>query len=98
AQRYEHRTILQHGSILLDGDQSVADLLGGTLDSAGGATALRRVLGRVPEWGELLDAFRSGFEEHLGIALAPGCLAFNELARARELTHHYATKEWTWRV
>ena len=98
AQRYEHRTILQHGSILLDGDQSVADLLGGTRDSARGATALRRVLGRVPEWAELVDAFRSGFEEHLGIALAPASLAFNELARARELTHHYATNEWTWRV
>ncbi len=98
AQRCERRTILQHGSILLAGDQSAADVLASQAARSSSATALSRILGRTPDWPELLAAFRCGFEAQLGIALAPATLAIDELARARELTHHYATTAWTWRV
>jgi lipoate-protein ligase A len=98
AQRCERRTILQHGSILLDGDQSAADVLLGQPVAAQTSTALTRILGRTPDWCELVVAFCAGFEQALGIALAPSCLDAHELARARELTNTYAETEWTWRL
>jgi lipoyl(octanoyl) transferase len=98
AQRCERRTILQHGSILLDGDQAAVDVLLGQPGSSQPATALMRILKRRPDWWELVAAFRTGFEQVLGIALAPDCLATHELARARELTNTYAATEWTWRM
>src|SRR5262245_44032342 len=69
AQRCERRTILQHGSILLAGDQAAADLLLGQPAHSQSATALTRILERRPTWCELVTAFRSGFEQTLGIAL-----------------------------
>src|SRR5690606_33073590 len=70
AQRTERRVVLQHGSLLLDGDQRiVAELIPGP---AGPPPAtLRDVLGRIPDWPELVSAMRAGFEEALGIRLAP---------------------------
>ncbi|MGH7466546.1 MAG: lipoate--protein ligase family protein [Longimicrobiales bacterium] len=98
AQRYERRTILQHGSILLDGDQSMADEWFGWSAHAESSTALGRVLPRLPDQRELLDVFGRSFEQQLGIALAPACLGSIELARVHELTDHYRSAAWTWRV
>ncbi len=98
AQRCEQRTILQHGSILLDGDQSLADELLGRSASAITATTLRSALGRVPEWSELVSALTAAFQAELGIALAPAGLTAAELARVGELANHFASAEWTWRV
>jgi lipoate-protein ligase A len=98
AQRCERRTILQHGSILLDGDQAPADVWLGWGPHAGTATALRSVMSRVPELPQLLEALEQGFEQELGIALAPAPFAPAELARVHELTKHYRSAAWTWRV
>jgi lipoyl(octanoyl) transferase len=98
AQRCERRTILQHGSILLDGDQRPADeLLGGNAAEVR-ATTLRSVLGRVPRWDELVQVLTAAFQAELGIALAPAALSARERVRVRELTSFFASEEWTGRV
>jgi lipoate-protein ligase A len=100
AQRCERRTLLQHGSLLLEGDQStVAELLGAQAPGAEPprAAALARVLGYVPPWSELVAALAAGFTETLGIRLAPATLSAAETARARELTAHFRSAAWTWR-
>jgi lipoyl(octanoyl) transferase len=98
AQRCERRTILQHGSILLDGGQKIADELLGRNSSGAGAATLRSVLGRVPGWVELVSALTHSFEMQLGIALAPAGLSTRERTRVHELTGFFASPEWTWRV
>jgi lipoate-protein ligase A len=98
AQRYERRTILQHGSILVDGNQTLADELLGKLTDPEPATTIAEVLGTVPDWADLQASLVTGFEAEIGIALAPAPLAARERARVRELTAHYLDAEWTWRV
>ena len=98
AQRCEKHTILQHGSILLAGKQVLADELLGKSAAQEGATTLLSVLGRVPEWAELVRALTRAFQQELGIALAPGGLSAREQTRVEELTSFFASPEWTWRV
>jgi lipoate-protein ligase A len=98
AQRCERRALLQHGSILLDGDQSAASTWLGVAAGPAGTTSLRHELPYLPEEPALLRAFRRGFECELGIAFAPASLTPVELARARELTDFYCRPDWTWRV
>lgn len=98
AQRCESRTLLQHGSILIDGDQTeIATLIAG---SAGGepAIGLAQVLGRAPGWSELVGALAMGFVSRLGISLAPAGLTPELLGRAKELRRQYLSHEWTWRL
>jgi lipoate-protein ligase A len=98
AQRCEQRTILQHGSILLDGKQTLADELLGRNASDQSAITLRAVLGRLPDWAELVRALTDSFQQELGIALAPAGLSAREHTRVHELTSFFASREWTWRV
>jgi lipoate-protein ligase A len=98
AQRTERRTILQHGSILIDGDQRLADQLLGRPVGPEPATTLAEALGAAPDRAELQAALIGGFEREIGIALAPAELDSKELARARTLTAHYSSAEWTWRI
>ena len=99
AQRCERRAILQHGSILLDGDQVDAGrLLGRSTGLDAGATTLRQVLGTVPDWARLMNALAHAFAREIGIALAPGSLTPSERERVREWSVFFASAEWTWRV
>jgi lipoyl(octanoyl) transferase len=98
AQRCERRTILQHGSVLLDGDQALVDRLLGKLEFGEPPATLLDVLGAVPEWDALVGALASGFKAELGIGLAPAQWNTDELARAAALAAHYRNAEWTWRV
>ncbi len=99
AQRCENRTILQHGSVLLGGDQSgVAALLGARIvasDEAG--TTLERLLGRKPAAEDVTAALLAGFRDTLGAELHGTVPAPGVEARARELESRYASAEWTWR-
>ena len=108
AQRMEGRTLLQHGSILLNGDQRrltglrTAREAAATADGAppAGAPAhatLADVLGRVPEWDELVAAVTTAFPAHTGIPLAPGGLARAERESVRALTEQFDDDAWTWR-
>jgi lipoate-protein ligase A len=98
AQRAERRVLLQHGSLLLSGDQrEAAELLGSSIHAASGVTCLEAVLGRVPSWDELVAALREGFEEALGVRFEDDpCLAALE-DRARVLVDRFRSEEWTWR-
>jgi lipoyl(octanoyl) transferase len=110
AQRMEGRTLLQHGSILLHGDQrrltglrtaehpGAAAAGEGALPAGGPAHAtLADVLGRVPAWEELVAAVTTAFAAHTGIPLAPARLAHAERASVRALTEQFDDDAWTWR-
>lgn len=102
AQRKEGRVLLQHGSLLLEGDQSaVVELL---LEPPPFPPALlprpatlRELLGTLPQRAELESALVAGFEEALGIRLAPAALSSAEREAAERWTRHFASDDWTWR-
>jgi lipoate-protein ligase A len=98
AQRREAAALLQHGSILLDGEQSlVAALQGSTPEDGDGAITVRDLLGRVPAPDAVAAAIRRGFEAACGIRLALDRLSRAERDGARRLVPHYASSAWTWR-
>jgi lipoate-protein ligase A len=99
AQRCERHTILQHGSILLDGDQSsvLALQTGAPTEIDDGSATLRDLLGRTPAWPELERAIVAGFEDVYGIALAPSALTIDEAERADRLATRFRSDAWTWR-
>jgi lipoate-protein ligase A len=99
AQRCERRTILQHGSILLDGDQSVVTRLqaGDSRAARSDAITLRELLHRLPAPGELEAALVAGFEQELGVRVGAAALSPAEADRARVLEDRYRSPEWTWR-
>jgi lipoyl(octanoyl) transferase len=106
AQRMEGRVILQHGSLLLGGTQSVAEELlreGGyapspaAADPAAGWTTLDAELGERPTVEGLASALAGGFERALGTSLAPATMTGSEAANARRLTERFGSQAWTWR-
>jgi lipoate-protein ligase A len=88
---------LQHGSVILGGDQSVlARLSGGAADQAPPAT-LESFLGPTP-WRRVADALAAGLGLALGGAWSQGVISPAEHAEAECLAHErYATDAWTWR-
>jgi lipoyl(octanoyl) transferase len=103
AQRTEGRTVLQHGSILLEGDQSRILALrttsaGAAAEQAGARHAtLADVLGHVPAWEELVAAVTDAFEADAGISLAPAALSRDERTCVDALTEQFDDDAWTWR-
>ena len=98
AQRCERRTLLQHGSILVDGEQAslVAYQMTPVTPTSGGIT-LRSLLGMVPAMDALTGAIVSGFEDVLGTPLAPVMLQDVERMGAEMLEQQYDSHAWTWR-
>jgi lipoate-protein ligase A len=97
AMRIEKAALLQHGSILLDGDQTeVAARLADAAQSPSPIT-LREAIGRVPEPAELHAALLDGFSEVLEISMEVGQPTEPECARMIELDAHYRSHAWTWR-
>lgn len=94
--------LLQHGSILLDGDQDLLARLGETPGpGALPPTTLHSLLGRVPAWAEVVSALRNGFLAEFGIR-GDGAVRdldyFDSAREARpELLERYTSDEWTWR-
>jgi lipoyl(octanoyl) transferase len=107
AQRRIGRALLQHGSILIEGDQTAAGAGAGPAASAGHGgpvptaesrpAVLAELLGRQPAWPELTAAIVAGFQDVLGIRLAPGPVSPEEAERAAAHTLLYASADWTWR-
>jgi lipoate-protein ligase A len=91
--------LLQHGSLLIDLEHAVWNALfpqGRDLESR--ATALGLVLGRSPDWEELVEALRGGFESGAAVTLEPGGLTDKEESVVQELVvKRYGTAEWTLR-
>lgn len=90
--------ILQHGSVILSGDQSVlARLGGGDASDPEPPATLQAVLGVVP-WAEVAHALADGVALALRGTWRQGEASPTEIQRARALeTDHYATDAWTWR-
>lgn len=112
AQRCEQRTILQHGSILLGGDQAAAQVRGSpgarravsagrenAADpaAAAGAITLEELLGVQPNPLTVAEAMAGAFHDRLGTFLAPEP---DSPAERRELLRHeefFRSARWTWR-
>jgi lipoate-protein ligase A len=90
-------SVLQHGSVILSGDQSILTrLTGGAGDSAPPAT-LDSVSGSLG-WQQVTGALAEGLTLALGGSWRQGDVTPLEEDRAARLDHdHYATDAWTWR-
>jgi lipoate-protein ligase A len=90
--------ILQHGSLILDGDQDLVGMLRGDTEPVSPPATLRSLLGTVPDWDALALALESGLAHTLGGTWSHGTLGEGELDAARRLEARYLDPEWTWRL
>ncbi len=100
AQLRERGIILQHGSILLTGDQTPTIALlkvQRNKDLVEPAAALTDLLASLPTWHELVDALASGIERVLSIHLERSTLSDEEAARVIKNARQFADPSWTWR-
>jgi lipoate-protein ligase A len=98
AQRCEKRTLLQHGSILLEGSQdAVGRIAAVPFDVSGRATTLAALLGSTPPMRALTAAIAAGFEAVTGYAVVQADVGGATAERASELEALYRSDEWTWR-
>lgn len=85
AQRRARGALLQHGSVPLDGDQSLlAEIWPGSLDRDR-STSVSEAAGRPIGFDELAACLRSSLERWLGAALEPGALTEPELGAIEAL-------------
>lgn len=105
AQWRREGALLQHGSILLEAEQEVAERLrtGGGEKGVGPEAArppevgLAELLGQEPGAEEVAAALAEGFREVLGVEVRASSLSPEEERRAEELEVRYRDEEWTWR-
>ncbi|UCF18493.1 MAG: lipoate--protein ligase family protein [Gemmatimonadota bacterium] len=101
AQLREGGVLLQHGSLLLSGDQSpTIELLrvrGKSLLSEQTA-ALDELVKNLPTWAELIDSLANGLERLLGLHLVESVLTEQEHARADAYSRRFSDPDWTWRL
>jgi lipoate-protein ligase A len=90
--------VLQHGSIILDGDQDLLRRLRGDENPVPPPATLKGVLGRVPAQEVLTEVLRTGLAEVLGGEWMTDILRADEKSAAQELEGHYLDREWTWRL
>ena len=90
-------TILQHGSIILDGDQDVLRRLRGNDEPVPPPATLRTLMGFIPDLPRLEDCLQQGLAGTFGGEWAPGEYGKNEKMAASELESHYGDADWTWR-
>jgi lipoyl(octanoyl) transferase len=90
------RAVLQHGSLIVEGDQSLVSILKGEDPDERPAT-LAEALGRVPRWEELSEALRGGISEVVGGTWVPGVMSEVERSMASKWESRYDSEEWTWR-
>jgi hypothetical protein len=91
-------SVLQHGSIILDGDQDLLRRLRDDGEPVPPPATLQSLLGAVPDLDTLGEALQAGLAGILGGSWGRGCLRTAEESAARELEGHYLDPEWTWRV
>ncbi len=101
AQLREAGVLLQHGSLLLTGDQSpTLELLRvRTLsESMETPAALDQLLPHLPTWAELIESLVDGFERLLGVDLAQSELTDWERTRVIHHARRFSDRNWTWRL
>ncbi len=101
AQRRFERSLLQHGSLLLDFDPAAqrAVFPGWPRENpAAGITSLRALLGGLPPIQALCAVMAAGWSEAFQAACVPGALDPEEQARAEDLrVSRYSQDAWTFR-
>ena len=90
--------ILQHGSVILRGDQGAVSRLSGAPADAAGPASVEGELARPVEPDEVRDALADGLRLALGGRWVQGDYRPTEIRRADELEGgRYARDDWTWR-
>ncbi len=101
AQRRWDRSLLQHGSLLLDFDPHLHQAIfpaWSRTDPLAGVTSLRVLLGRLPTPAELVSALVEGWSDVCGGPCIPGELTPEERRLAGEVAQvRYRCAEWTFR-
>ena len=98
AQWREHGALLQHGSILVDGDQSaVSSLLREPIAPSPGPATLRALLGRTPAVGEVRAALFDAVRRHEDAGARELTRDAMLAAAAAQLRPRYEDPTWTWR-
>jgi len=90
--------VLQHGSLILDGDQELLRRVRGDGEEVPPPATLRSILGRIPDPEVLARALQAGLQGVLGGEWLPGTPRDDEKKAAEELEPHYLDPEWTWRA
>jgi lipoate-protein ligase A len=91
-------TILQHGSLILDGDQDLLRTLRGDREPVPASATLRSLLGGLPSVDRLGLAIQEGLAHTLGGTWESGSYRKAELDAAGKWEEHYRDREWTWRL
>lgn len=65
--------------------------------AVGHSITLAEVLGEVPPWEGMVDAFERGFAAEFGGSWASGEMTREEIAMAAKLETKYGSPQWTWR-
>lgn len=91
-------SVLQHGSIILDGDQGMLRELRGDDEPVPPPATLRSLLGFVPETHALAQALEEGLRRTVGGHWAPDSWTEAEELASEELEAHYSDAQWTWRI
>lgn len=90
--------VLQHGSILLDGDQSLLRVLRLGEEEVTPPATLRGLLGAVPGEEPLKKVLEGGLAQLLGGEWEADDYSEGEEMAAVKLEAHYSDGAWTWRV
>lgn len=99
AQWRERGVVLQHGSLLLAGDQGEvrAVTLGDSTPSGDPPPAtLAELCDPLPSWERLTAALAEGWEEATGLVLRADGLTGAERSRAEALARRFDDPAWTW--
>jgi lipoate-protein ligase A len=89
--------VLQHGSIMLDGDQELLRRLRMDDEPVPPPATLKSALGRIPELADIRNAVRTGLATGLGGVWTTGDYGDDERMAEERLLAHYEDSGWTWR-
>jgi lipoyl(octanoyl) transferase len=92
-------TILQHGSLLMEDSQAAVGEWtrgGAPLHPAGAPATLAYLMGRIPAWGEVVEALVDGWRDTMRAPLRESMLMEEESVAADRLSRHYQDPAWTW--
>lgn len=91
-------SVLQHGSIILEGDQGFLKRVRLDAEEVPPPATLRSLLGVLPELDALGGGLRLGLATVLGGSWREDRFREDEKRAAETLGDHYLDPEWTWRV
>ena len=96
AQLRQGAAFLQHGSLLLEGDQAMVRELAGLSADPAGDTSLSRVLGRPIEFAEAAEAVTGAAEDLLGPLVRVATLPASIALAAEGHAERFRDPAWTW--